>query len=101
MQNIVWLFIYTLQLKKKKGKTMKKSKKEARIWLNNLTKTKFNIVLEELKLTPEQKDIMRLKFLNGFDNMRISIEMNKCVDCISMQLRNIYERVYENFIKKM
>lgn len=80
---------------------MKKSKKEARIWLNNLTKTKFNIVLEELKLTPEQKDIMRLKFLNGFDNMRISIEMNKCVDCISMQLRNIYERVYENFIKKM
>lgn len=100
MQNIAWLFIYTLQLKKK-GKAMKKSKKEARIWLNNLTKTKFNVVVEELKLTPEQKEIMRLKFLNGFDNMRISIEMNKCVDCISMQLRNIYERVYENFIKKM
>ena len=66
---------------------MKNSRKMARVFLDGLTKKKFNKILDELNLS-----------VYRFDNFRISIEMNTCRNFISLSLQNIYDKVYKNFI---
>ena len=77
---------------------MKDSRKMARMFLDGLTKTKFNKILDELNLSDEQKTLLTLKHVYRFDNFRISIEMNKCRNFISLSLQNIYDKIYKNFI---
>lgn len=77
---------------------MKDSRKMARMFLDGLTKTKFNKVLDELNLSDEQKTLLILKHVCRFDNLRISIKMNKCRNFISLSLQNIYDKIYKNFI---
>lgn len=72
---------------------MKCSRKEARLWIDELPRTKFNQVVDELKLTPTQKEILILKHVNGFDNSRIGIELSLCKARISHELSKIYDRI--------
>lgn len=78
---------------------MKSSRKEARQWLDNLSKSKFKQVIDELKLTPKQRDILILKHINGFDNLRIGIEMSLCKERISCELSKMYDRIAMIFMK--
>lgn len=79
---------------------MRQTRKMARIWVDNLTKTKFYKVLDELKLNKEQRELLILKHDCGFDNARIAIELNKCKECVSRELQHIYNRIEKNFIRK-
>lgn len=79
---------------------MRQTRKLARIWVDNLTKTKFYKVLDELKLNKEQRELLILKHVCGFDTARIAIELNKCKECVSRELQHIYDRIEKNFIRK-
>lgn len=83
-----------------KGIGMRKENKIARYWLDNLTRTKFKEVLEELKLKPWQKELVILRHVNGFDNYRISVELNICRKKISTELNKIYDRAYKRYAQK-
>lgn len=65
---------------------MKKSRKQAKAWIDGLTKSKFNTVVDELKLTPFQREIVIMRHVNGFDNSRIAIETMRCKEQISAEL---------------
>lgn len=83
-----------------KGIGMRKENKIARYWLDNLTRTKFKEVLKELKLKPWQRELVILRHIHGFDNYRISIEMNMCKKKICTELNKIYDRTYKRYAKK-
>lgn len=78
---------------------MKKSRKQAKAWIDGLTKSKFNTVVDELKLTPFQREIVIMRHVNGFDNSRIAIETMRCKEQISAELSRIYERIATNFLQ--
>lgn len=78
---------------------MKKSRKHAKAWIDGLTKSKFNTVVDELKLTPFQREIVMMRHVNGFDNSRIAIETMRCKEQISAELSKIYERIATNFLQ--
>ena len=78
---------------------MKKSTKQAKAWIDGLTKSKFNTVVDELKLTPFQREIVIMRHVNGFDNSRIAIETMRCKEQISAELSKIYERIATNFLQ--
>lgn len=78
---------------------MKKSRKQAKAWIDGLTKSKFNAAVDELKLTPFQREILIMRHVNGFDNSRIAIETMRCKEQISAELSKIYERIATNFLQ--
>ncbi len=78
---------------------MKKSRKQAKAWIDGLTKSKFNAAVDELKLTPFQREILIMRHVNGFDNTRIAIETMRCKEQISTELSKIYERIATNFLQ--
>lgn len=77
---------------------MKENRKQAKVWMNGLTKSRFNAIVDELKLTPFQREIVVMRHVNGFDNSRIAIETMHCKEQISAELSKIYERIATNFL---
>lgn len=77
---------------------MKENRKQAKAWMNGLTKSRFNAIVDELKLTPFQREIVVMRHVNGFDNSRIAIETMHCKEQISAELSKIYERIATNFL---
>ena len=46
------------------------------------------------KVTPRQKQILYRRFLDGYSNVMVSMEMNIAVETVRNELRASYEQIY-------
>lgn len=71
---------------------MDKERKEARDFLKICNIEEFNILIEKIKITPRQKDVARRIFVNGEDEITVSLEMNIHVSTVRRDLITVYNK---------
>lgn len=67
--------------------------KNARDWLNVSCKRSFYAVLEEAKITPRQMQICELKFVKGYMNYQIAMELNISTKTVDREISTAYKAI--------
>lgn len=72
---------------------MDKTRRKAREYLEQTTKEDFFFVIDESKLTPRQKQIISLKYLNAWSYVQISLHLLIDVNVIKKDMQKAYDKV--------
>lgn len=66
---------------------------KAREWLSRSTRTEFNAIITEARLTPRQLEIIDLKFGKDLKNYQIAMRINTSVQTVERDLHKAYSSV--------
>lgn len=72
---------------------MKPNRMQARSWLEQALMTPFDAVIQEAKITPRQREIVRLRFVEGLLNYQISQRLNISPETVRDELAVAYDRI--------
>lgn len=64
-----------------------------RSWLISSSRSSFNAVLEEAKITPRQLEICELKFVKGMANYQIAMKLNISDKTVEKELNTVYKQI--------
>ena len=64
-----------------------------RSWLISSSRSSFNSVLEEAKITPRQIEICELKFVKGMTNYQIAMQLNISDKTVEKELKTAYKQI--------
>lgn len=67
--------------------------KKARDWLKAASRTSFDKVIYEAKITPRQMEIAKMRFLQGKLNYQIAAELNISVKTVERDAKAAYKAV--------
>lgn len=69
-------------------------RKAVRDYLLKADRPTFLELVYKAKVTPRQKQILYRRFLDGYSNVMVSMEMNIAVETVRNELRASYEQIY-------
>jgi len=72
---------------------MKPSRKAARRRLKQSTRTEYERLIYEAKLTPRQEQIINLHILNDCSVCKIALSLSCCQSLIRKELTSAYEKI--------
>ena len=72
---------------------LKEARKKARDWLINSPLTPFEAVIKEAKITPEQEQYIRLRFVEGKSIVMIGIMLNISPDAVKLEIGKAYDNI--------
>lgn len=70
------------------------NRKTARDYLLKADRQKFLETVYMAKVTPRQKKILYMRFLDGYSNIMVSIELNIAIETVRNEIRSAYEQIY-------
>lgn len=71
---------------------MNQGYRKARDFLKLCNIEEFNSLIEKIKITPRQKEVARHIFVNGEDEITVSLEMNIHVSTVRRDLMTVYNK---------
>lgn len=72
---------------------MHESRRKARDWLNDSTKGDFYQMLEQVKLSDDDIQILDEKFIHGKSNVQIAQSANCSVETVNRIIKKAYDKV--------
>lgn len=69
------------------------SRRKARDWLNDSTKSDFFQMLEQIKLSDEDMRILDEKFIRGKNNTEIAQQANCSVETVGRIIQKAYDKI--------
>ena len=72
---------------------MNPERKQTRSWLERALRTPFEKVLDEAKITPRQREAIRLKFSEGKSNIEISFTLHVSAETVRDDLARAYDSI--------
>lgn len=67
--------------------------KKTRNWFITASRTEYNTVMHEAKMTPRQYAIAEERFLKGKPNFIIAMDMNLSVQTVEREVINAYKAI--------
>lgn len=72
---------------------MKTNRKLARDYIVNADRPTFLNTVYKAKVTPRQKTILYKKYLDGYSNVMISMEMSLSIETVRDELQKSYDQI--------
>lgn len=77
---------------------MKNARKHAREWLETTTETQFNNTIAEMKLSPRQVEILRLRFEKYKYNYQIAMDLCLSPETVKKELAKVYDKLSKLYL---
>lgn len=72
---------------------MHNERRKARDWLNDCTKSVLIQMLEEIKISDNDMEILDMKFIHGYSNVQIANKANCSVETVNRIIGKTYDKV--------